>query len=150
MTCQRVRLSSPQLRDPEVFALKLPEFLSSDSKVWFITVESLFRRHRLTSQLTMSDHVVGALPPHPGAVVRDALLAPPADHPYDHPADTLIRSTTDSEQHRLQQLITLEENGDCKPTDLLRRVQPQRPISLHLDHHPSRKFSAALSNTVPT
>ncbi|KAH7968596.1 hypothetical protein HPB52_009931 [Rhipicephalus sanguineus] len=104
MTSQQLPLRSPQRHQPEVSTLKVPEFCSSDSKLWFVTVESLFRRHRLTSQSTIYDHVVGALPSHTAADVGDVLLSPPADHPYDHLKETLIRRTTDSEQHRLQLL----------------------------------------------
>ncbi|KAH7943408.1 hypothetical protein HPB52_007811 [Rhipicephalus sanguineus] len=34
-----------------------------------------------------------------------------ADHPYDNLTETLIKRTTDTEQHQLQQLLTLEHIG---------------------------------------
>lgn len=35
----------------------------------------------------------------------------------------LIQHTTETMQNHLQRLLTLEETGDHKPTDLLRRIQ---------------------------
>ncbi len=55
--------------------------------------------------------------------VRDLLLTPPTDHPYDTLKTQLIKCTAASEQRKLQQLISGEELGDRKPTQLLRRMQ---------------------------
>ena len=55
--------------------------------------------------------------------VRDLLLNPPTVNPYDSLKTQLIKKTTASEQRKLQQLISGEELGDRKPTQLLRRMQ---------------------------
>ncbi|XP_070389332.1 uncharacterized protein [Dermacentor albipictus] len=115
--------SAPLPRNSEVTALKLVELWSSYSEVWFIVIESLFRRHRLSSQMDMFDHVVGALPPITAVIVRDLLCSWPVDHPYEYLKLTLNQGTTETEQHRLQQLHTLEELSDRKLCDLLRRMQ---------------------------
>lgn len=101
---------------------KLPSFWDGDAELWFLHVEALFRSHRISSQRSSFDFVVAALPQATAAIVRDILRAPP-DNPYDHLKDELIRRTTASEQRRLQQLLTTEELGDRKPSDLLRRMQ---------------------------
>ncbi|CAN7946396.1 unnamed protein product, partial [Ixodes pacificus] len=102
-------------------SFKLPAFSDGDAELWFLRVEALFRSHRISSQSSRFDFVVAALPQATAAIVRDILRAPP-DNPFDHLKDELIRRTTASEQRRLQQLLTTEELGDRKPTDLLRRM----------------------------
>ena len=55
--------------------------------------------------------------------VRDLILAPPTENSYDKLKDQLVRRTAASEQRRLQKLFNSEELGDCKPSQLLRRMQ---------------------------
>ncbi|XP_037572201.1 uncharacterized protein LOC119454308 [Dermacentor silvarum] len=114
---------NPTVPEPVIAALKLPEFWQSDSELWFLSVDPLFRRHRVTSQTARYDYVIGAFPPAVIAIVRDILRSPPSDTPYDTLKTELIRRTTESEQRRLQQLLTAEELGDRKPTELLRRMR---------------------------
>ena len=89
----------------------------------FLTIESSFRKSKITSQQSKFDPVVSSLPQTVAAVVRDILRAPPQDMPYDTLKTELIRRTTESEQRRLQQLLTSEELGDRKPSELLRRMK---------------------------
>ncbi|XP_075739018.1 uncharacterized protein LOC142784505 [Rhipicephalus microplus] len=103
--------------------LWLPEFWQVDSELSFLSVEPLFRRHRVTSQTVRYDYVIGTLLPAVIAIVRDILPSRPPDNPYDTLNDELMHQTTESEQRRLQQLLTSEELGDRTPTELLRRMR---------------------------
>lgn len=111
-----------QISPPSIATVKLPEFWTTDSELWFITIESIFRKNRITTQLSKYDYVVAALPQSIASIVRDVLRAPPADNPYEKLKMELTRRTTESEQRRIQQLLTTEELGDRKPSDLLRRM----------------------------
>lgn len=73
------------------------------------------------SQGTKYDYVIGVLLPPVVAIFRD-LFSLPTENPYDVLKAELLRQTTESEQCRLQQLLTAEELGDHKTTELLCRM----------------------------
>ena len=103
--------------------IKLPPFWPSDPEVWFAQVDAHFTTRRVTSQKAKFDYVIASLTPAVATEVRDLILRPPSDHPYDTLREQLTRRTAASEQRKLQQLFTSEELGDRKPTQLLRRMQ---------------------------
>ena len=96
--------------------LKLPPFWSSDPEVWFQQVKAQFRRRHITAQRTNFDHVVASLSAEFATEVRDLIIQPPADAPYDSLREQLIKRTTPSEQRKLQQLFSAEELGARNPT----------------------------------
>ena len=103
--------------------IKIPPFWPSDPELWFGQVEAQFTTKGVLSQRTHFDYVVASLSPEYAAEVRDLILNPPTTAPYDRLRGQLIRRTTASEQRRLQQLFTTRELEDCKPSQLLHRIQ---------------------------
>lgn len=106
-----------------VVSLKLPPFWPADPALWFAHVESLFATRGISSQVTKFHYAVSALSPSEAAEVRDIIMTPPTDVPYDRLKHELVKRTTASEQRRLRQLLTEEELGDRKPSQLLRRMR---------------------------
>ncbi|KAM7305213.1 protein Wnt-8a [Ixodes scapularis] len=98
-----------------VVFLKLPPFWPADPALWFAYVESLFATRGISSQVTKFHYVVSALSPSEAAEVRDIIMTPPRDVPYDRLKHELVKRTTASEQRRLRQLLTEEEQGNRKP-----------------------------------
>lgn len=104
-------------------SLRLPPFYSNDPAMWFCQVENLFITRRITSQQTKYAYIIASLQPEVAQEIRDLLLRPPTEDCYDVLKAELIRRTSESEQKRLRQLLTTEELGDRKPSQLLRRMQ---------------------------
>ncbi|XP_065177349.1 uncharacterized protein LOC135808130 [Sycon ciliatum] len=75
------------------------------------------------------DHVIASLAPEFAAEVRDLLMNRSPTNPYTALRSELIKQTQSSEQRRLRQLLTEEELGDKKPSQLLRQLRGDSPIA---------------------
>ncbi|XP_030836005.1 uncharacterized protein LOC115921857 [Strongylocentrotus purpuratus] len=109
---------------PQIGALsiKLPLFWPADPLIWFAQAEAQFHTREssvktpnvltfwLRWQLIIQE-------------VRDLVITPPKDNPYQKLKEEMIKRTSASEQKRLQMLLTEEELGDKKPSQLLRRMR---------------------------
>lgn len=115
--------ASPNPSTVQHFAVRLPSFWPQNPQVWFLQVECQFALAGITGQTTKYRHVVSVLPQDVAAQLVDVLAAPPAQNPYDALQAAILDRTTASERQRLQQLLTTEELGDRRPSQLLRHMQ---------------------------
>ena len=83
-------------------SLKLPPFWPADPQVWFGQVEAQFATRGITAQKTMFDYIIASLSPEVATEVRDLILQPPPEEPYNRLKEQLIKRTGVSEQRRLQ------------------------------------------------
>lgn len=113
--------SRPQ--DVSSLQVRLPPFWPQNPQVWFHQVEAQFCLARITSETTRYYHVASSLPPDVAGELSDVLSAPMGATPYQHLKTKVLERFMPSDRTRLQQLLTGEDLGDRRPSQLLRRMQ---------------------------
>ncbi|XP_064486038.1 uncharacterized protein LOC135398579 [Ornithodoros turicata] len=104
-------------------AVKLPPYFDRNPAVWFLQAEAQFNLAGITAQQTKFYHVISALTPSAANEVYDILASPSPSTPYDQLKKALLQRTTLSSRSRLQQLLSTEELGDRRPSQLLQRMR---------------------------
>ncbi|BHF63227.1 hypothetical protein SprV_0200621800 [Sparganum proliferum] len=105
-----------------IHTFDLPSVWLGDIALWLRTVESRFALRQITREDTKFHYVVAALPMEIATDLRDIIDCPPTEAPYTALKEALISRISLSTQKRLQRLISEEDPGDRKPTQLLRRL----------------------------
>jgi hypothetical protein len=102
---------------------KIPAFWPNDPELWFAQVEAQFTASRITLSQTKFNHIISTLSTEVATEVRDVILNPPIEQPYEHLRKTLLERTSQTQRQRLQKLLSSEELGDRRPTQLLRAME---------------------------
>ncbi|BHF82410.1 hypothetical protein SprV_0802554800 [Sparganum proliferum] len=121
----RLVMSSDSTSQPiaGIHTFDLPSVWLGDIALWLRTVESRFALRQITREDTKFHYVVAALPMDIATDLRDIIDCPPTEAPYTALKEVLISRISLSTQKRLQRLISEEDLGDRKPTQLLRRLE---------------------------
>ncbi|CAH8681188.1 unnamed protein product [Schistosoma rodhaini] len=96
--------------------LRLPTYGVNNPRIWFAQVEALFLARGIRSQATKYAHIVGALPIDVATEVSDLIDNVPETDPYDKIKAAVIHRTSQSDEKRLQQLLTACQLGDKRPS----------------------------------
>lgn len=106
-------------------AIALPAFWPSKTELWFAMVEAKFglAHPRITQEQTKFNHVLTVLSPEIADEVADLITKPDANEPYSKLKEAIINRTTLSDSQRLKQLLSGEELGTRKPSQLLRHMR---------------------------
>ena len=111
---------APQVSSVQI---KLPPFWPKGPELWFAQIESQFATRRITVSRTKFDYVVSSLSLEFATEVRDLLLRPPEEAPYEVLKAELTKWTSASEQRQIQELLSAEELRHRTPSQVLRRIQ---------------------------
>lgn len=104
-------------------SVKIPPFWAEDPNIWFIKVESQFITCGITQDETKFHHIVASLDGKILQQVTEAVMNPPAEDKYKNLKEQLVQCFADSEQKKLQKLLSLMELGDSKPSNLLNKLR---------------------------
>ncbi|XP_064463799.1 uncharacterized protein LOC135374800 [Ornithodoros turicata] len=114
--------------DPAISAaappqLRLPPFWRQNPRSWFRQVEAQFALRHIQSQQSKYFHVLAGLPPEIAAEVDDVLATVSLTEAYDVLKSAILVRLEVSERARFQQLLSEEDLGDRKPSQLLHRMK---------------------------
>ncbi|KAJ3661784.1 hypothetical protein Zmor_006168 [Zophobas morio] len=106
-------------------AFSLPAFWDNQPELWFAMAEARFStfQTKIVKKETKYNHVLIALPPYIAAEVTDQIVTPDPDLPYTRLKQAIIARTSLTETQRLKQLLSCQELGSRKPTQLLRHMK---------------------------
>lgn len=104
-------------------AVKVPEFISQDPRLWFAQLELYFKGRRITRQDSKYTTAAMNLPPHVSLEVSELIYHPPSENPYDALKAAVLERLASSEEQNLRKLLSGVQIGDRTPTQLLRHMR---------------------------
>ncbi|XP_075556627.1 uncharacterized protein LOC142588691 [Dermacentor variabilis] len=103
-------------------AVRLPQYCDQHPSAGFLQAEVQFEVAGICSQAWKFHYAVAALSPAAIHEVADMLNSRLSTAAYDDLKTSLLQCTAASQRSRIQQLLSAEELGDRRPTELLRRM----------------------------
>lgn len=110
--------------DVDSVAFSAPPFISQDPSTWFSILECTFKASKITASLTKFVKTSTVLPADVLSQVADVVsAASTSTSPYEDLKKAVLKCLQSTVSSRLQELLSKEELGGEKPTDLLRRMK---------------------------
>ena len=101
-----------------------PMFCSQDPAMWFAVLECNFLASNISKDLTKFNHAVTLIPPDVLTQVSDVISAAiNSSTPYEDLKAACLSRLQSSTAARLQELLSKEELGNEKPSNLLLRMK---------------------------
>lgn len=110
-------------QDVSAVSIRLPPYWDRNPAVWFLQAESQFILSGVRTEQRKYHLVVSALSPTAAEEVADLLSGPASATPYSDLKAALLERTTTLQRARIQQLLSAEDLGDRRPSQLLRRMR---------------------------
>jgi hypothetical protein len=107
-------------------AVRLPPFWPDRPAAWFTQAEAQFKLAAFAHQRTKFNYMVSQLNQQHAAKLEDIITSELEHKPYDWLKTELVHSSTSREKH-VRQLLSHEEMGDQKPSQLLRHLKSLTP-----------------------
>ncbi|CAL8086342.1 unnamed protein product [Calicophoron daubneyi] len=111
-----------------------------DPALWFAKTEAVFTARQIVDQHLRFAHVVSVIPMNVGQEIRDIIVSPSTDHPYDLLKSHLIQLAPKIRQNYLSQLIHSEKLGDKKPSKYLEDLKLKLACALINLEIPAKLF----------
>ena len=105
---------------PQHLNLNLPAFSYDDPSLWFLLVENKLNATGITDDNSKFIITSSALPMKIAAEVRDVLEHPGEENKYDTLKAKLVERLSVSERERVRQLLSNEQLGTRRPSQLYR------------------------------
>lgn len=121
--------------------IKLPKLSNADPEDWFVVIESIFRRHKITSELTMFDYAIQNMDWNQLKFVRDLLHTNPLPvDAYTQLKSKYISIVSISYFERAEKLKHLPPLGDRRPYELFLEIQQLVKSDINSDFRAQEVF----------
>lgn len=104
-------------------SVKVPPFWSDHPEIWFAQIEAQFVVSGIVADETKYSTVIAAIESQVLVQISDAVLKPPATGKYEFLKKCIIERFCESEQKKIQKLLSDMHLGDRRPTQLLNELR---------------------------
>ena len=132
------------MAEANAVSLKLPTFWAQEPNTWFIQAEAQFNIRNITADETKYHYIVASLDQQTASRIRNLLQNPPQDDKYGALKARLLKTFSQSETQRANQLIDLPDLGDETPSMLMDKM-----LALLGDHNPCFLFRQLFLRRLP-
>lgn len=124
-------------------SIKLPLFWQEKPDIWFYQVEAQFQINKITTEETKFNYLISQLEPRYVENIWD-IVKDAKPNKYSIAKERLLNTFKESENKRIQRLVTGLELGDYKPSQLLQKMK-----SLATDDFPEKVLKSLWLDKMP-